>query len=120
MNDGACVIEPVDIRSWHAHLYFDEHSAALAEQLRERAGEALPVTVGRLHRQPVGPHPRGSCQLEFLPQDLRAVTDWLTCHRQGLTVFMHPNTGQELADHRDRAIWFGDSETLDLSVLGKP
>ena len=40
-------------------------------------------------------------------------------HRGDLTVLVHPNTGQELEDHRDRAIWLGPSETLDLSILKK-
>ena len=34
-----------------------------------------------------------------------------------LDVFIHPNTGDELSDHRDGALWLGKSYTLDLSVL---
>lgn len=117
MTDEPTEAGPPGISSWHAHLYFDDATAAAAAEVRERAGEALPVTVGRMHHKPVGPHPRGSCQLEFAPGDLRTVVDWLTLHRQGLTVFMHPNTGEELEDHRDRAIWFGASEVLHLEAL---
>ena len=42
---------------------------------------------------------------------------WLALHREGLVVFIHPLTGQDLIDHRDRAIWMGALRPLDLSVL---
>jgi DOPA 4,5-dioxygenase len=32
-------------------------------------------------------------------------------------VFIHPITGNDLVDHRDRAIWMGAVRPLDLSVL---
>jgi DOPA 4,5-dioxygenase len=31
---------------------------------------------------------------------------------------MHPNTGDALADHRDRAMWIGRSYPLNLGILG--
>jgi len=34
-------------------------------------------------------------------------------------VFLHPNTGDGLTDHRDAAVWIGHSHTLKLEVFGK-
>ena len=34
-----------------------------------------------------------------------------------LDVFVHPNTDDELRDHRDCAIWLGSSHTLNLGAL---
>jgi DOPA 4,5-dioxygenase len=31
---------------------------------------------------------------------------------------MHPNTGDQLRDHRDCAIWLGKSYELDLKSVG--
>jgi DOPA 4,5-dioxygenase len=31
---------------------------------------------------------------------------------------MHPNTGDSLRDHRDRAVWIGRSHELNLRALG--
>ncbi|MEZ5707443.1 MAG: DOPA 4,5-dioxygenase family protein [Burkholderiaceae bacterium] len=45
------------------------------------------------------------------------VIPWLALNRQGLVVFIHPITGNDLVDHRDRAIWMGAVRPLDLSVL---
>ena len=35
----------------------------------------------------------------------------------GLVVFVHPLTGNDLLDHRDRALWMGELRPLDLSML---
>ena len=35
------------------------------------------------------------------------------------TVFIHPNTGQDLEDHRDRAIWMGQQVPLVLDIFKK-
>jgi DOPA 4,5-dioxygenase len=65
----------------------------------------------------VGPHPRGSCQLTLAPERFGDFARWAMLHRRGLTLFVHPTTGDERADHSDHVLWFGPSETLDLSVL---
>jgi aromatic ring-cleaving dioxygenase len=117
------MVEPDDlthIESWHAHVYFDAATRDLAWALREviegRLGER--VTLGRFHERPVGPHPMWSFQLAFPPAQLTEVLSWLVLNRGALDVFMHPNTGDQLTDHRDRAVWIGRSYTLDLRAVG--
>ena len=106
------------IRDYHAHIYFDADSAARARLLCDRVGETFPeVEIGRFHERNVGPHPRWSCQLAFAPDQYDRLLPWLMLHRDGLTVFVHPNTGYDLTDHRDRAMWMGEICELDLSRL---
>ncbi|MGE0313027.1 MAG: DOPA 4,5-dioxygenase family protein [Lautropia sp.] len=105
------------ILQWHAHVYFDADTVDIANEVCERAARELPVARGRMHHRPVGPHPAWSCQLAFGPDAIGLLTAWLTLHRRGLTVFMHPDTGDALPDHRDRAVWFGESRVLDLDAL---
>jgi aromatic ring-cleaving dioxygenase len=107
------------IESWHAHIYFDAATRDAAWALREAIGTALAgrIEMGRFHERAVGPHPMWSYQLAFLPDQFAAVVAWLTLHRGALDVFMHPNTGDALADHRDRALWLGRSYTLNLAAL---
>ena len=33
------------------------------------------------------------------------------------TIFAHAETGEDLADHTQHVIWFGESEKLDLSIF---
>jgi aromatic ring-cleaving dioxygenase len=106
------------ITSYHAHVYYDDATRQQARELCEAAGQKFSLTVGRMHDNPVGPHPRGSCQLAFGTAEFAAVIPWLTLNRNGLTVFAHANTGDARKDHTAHVIWLGPSETLDLSKLG--
>ena len=102
------------IKEYHAHVYYDSATRPQAEQLCQTAGSAFGVKIGRMHDNPVGPHPRGSCQLTIGKGQLEAVVSWLVLNRKGLTVFTHAQTGNALKDHTDHVIWLGPSETLKL------
>lgn len=106
------------ITGYHAHVYFDEASTDTARAVCAEAGGLFDVTVGRHHEKCVGPHPRWSCQIAFAPDQFDKVIPWLMLNRRGLTVFTHPETGDALTDHRDRAIWMGETLALDLSMFG--
>jgi aromatic ring-cleaving dioxygenase len=105
------------ITGYHAHVYFDAPDKERARRLCEAAGRAFALTVGRMHDKPVGPHPRGSCQLAFKPELFGAVMPWLIANRDGLIVFAHAETGNALKDHTEHVMWLGPSETLDLGKL---
>ena len=118
------MVEPdnlTHIESWHAHVYFDAATRDAAWGLREviegQLGDCC-LSIGRFHERPVGPHPAWSFQLAFDPKQLNRVVSWLVLNRSGLDVFLHPNTGDPLTDHRDRAVWIGRSYTLDLRAVG--
>ncbi len=106
-----------EITGYHAHIYFDADTVDLATRICQQAGELFTVTVGRVHQKNVGPHPRWSCQLAFSPDQFDRVIPWLLLNRAGLTVFAHPETGNELADHRDHAFWMGEKLGLDLTIF---
>ncbi|MFP8777089.1 DOPA 4,5-dioxygenase family protein [Hydrogenophaga sp. RWCD_12] len=105
------------IYGYHAHVYFNADTLAQARSLCEAAAARFPLKMGRVHEKPVGPHPDWSCQLAFKAALFADVIPWLLLNRQGLVVFVHPITGQDLVDHRDRALWMGAVRPLDLSVL---
>ena len=107
------------IAGYHAHVYFDAASREQAHRLCETAGRTFGITVGRMHDKPVGPHPRGSCQLAFDAGKLGEVIPWLILNRDGLTVFAHAETGDALKDHTEHVLWLGPSETLNLSALSR-
>jgi aromatic ring-cleaving dioxygenase len=108
------------IASWHAHIYFDAGSRDAAWALRESIASHLGrvVELGRFHERPVGPHPMWSYQLAFAPADFAHVVGWLALNHGALDVFVHPNTGDQLRDHRDAAMWLGRSYALDLRAVG--
>ena len=105
------------ITEFHAHVYYDAGEKEQAAQLREAIEARFEVRMGRWHDKPIGPHPRGSYQVAFEPGLFGSLVPWLTLNRQGLTVFVHPETGNDIPDHTDHALWLGEREDLDLDAL---
>ncbi|MFJ7145997.1 DOPA 4,5-dioxygenase family protein [Pseudomonas sp. JDS08PS003] len=103
------------IKGYHAHVYFDASTIDQARALCEQAAQLFDLKMGRVHERPVGPHPDWSCQLAFAPEVFAQVVPWLALNRQGLVVFLHPDTGDDLLDHTDHAIWMGAMRPLDLT-----
>ena len=103
-----------EIQDFHAHIYFDPGELQQARALGAAAAERFGVAVGHYHERPVGPHPRGSCQLTVPPEQFGEFAQWIVLNRGGLTIFAHATTGDDLADHTHNVIWFGDSDPLDL------
>ncbi|KMZ12877.1 Aromatic ring-cleaving dioxygenase [Candidatus Burkholderia humilis] len=109
-------MHPSTISSWHVHIYFDASSRDAAWQLRsvieQHFDDALgsgALTLDCFHQRPVGPHPMWSFQLGFGSEQIRTMLEWLTLNHGALDVFLHPNTGDALRDHRDAAVWIGRS-----------
>ena len=105
------------IKGYHAHVYFDESTLEQAKALCEEAGKQFSVTVGRIHQKPVGPHPSWSCQLAIDRSEYADLLSWLALNRKGLTILIHPLTGNDLLDHTDYASWMGEPQALNLDVL---
>jgi aromatic ring-cleaving dioxygenase len=105
------------IQNFHAHIYFDAGELDRARAVAAGAQARFGVPVGHFHERPVGPHPRGSCQLTVAPGQFGDFAQWMTLNRDGLTIFAHATTGDDRVDHTEHVIWFGASEPLDLSIF---
>ena len=110
--------DPTRIVGYHAHVYYDSASRARAARLREGLAAAFPdARLGRWHDVPVGPHPTAMYQVAFAADRLAAILPWLMLNRDGLTVLVHPETGDDYADHSRHAAWLGEVLPLRLEVL---
>ena len=105
-------------QAYHAHVYYDEHNQDIARGIVEHCGNHFQVNVGRFHLKLVGPHPKWSCQLAFNQSEFDQIIPWLEEHRQGLTVFVHGVTGDDIVDHTDYAYWLGEPVELNLHFFG--
>jgi aromatic ring-cleaving dioxygenase len=105
-----------EINGYHAHIYYDPASREAAA--RVRAGLAnFDVQLGSWHDEPVGPHPQAMYQALFGNDEFARVVPWLMLNRQGLTVLVHPSTGDSYGDHLDRSLWLGEVLQLKTEVL---
>ena len=103
------------IRGYHAHVYFEASSIGQARALCEAAAARFALKMGRMHEKLVGPHPQWSCQLAMRAEMFGEVIPWLMLHREGLSVLVHPSTGDSYGDHLERSLWLG--ERLELNKI---
>ncbi len=117
MDSTATEIAVID--GWHAHVYFDPATTRdPAAQLRDWIAARFPdALLGRWHDVKVGPHPQAMYQIAFPNELFPNLVPFLSLNRTGLTVLVHPNTEDEVADHLVHALWMGAVLPLDASVL---
>ncbi|HEY6256743.1 MAG TPA: DOPA 4,5-dioxygenase family protein [Xanthobacteraceae bacterium] len=110
--------DPERITHYHAHIYYDPATRDRAVRLREGVAAKFPTALlGRWRDAPVGPHPQSMYQIAFPREILPAFLPWLMLNRDGLTVLLHPETGNDYVDHTDHAAWFGAMLPLRLEVF---
>lgn len=105
------------INDFHIHLYYKPEQINFAKELVAKLEKEYSIEVGRFHEKNVGPHPMWSVQLLVQPENFNDVFSWVVLNKKELTVFTHPNTGNDLLDHTDHAIWMGEQQELDLSIF---
>lgn len=101
------------IRSYHAHIYFDEDSYEKAALIRRWTVERFPVELGDWNLEPRGPHVTPSFYYGFTPDLLPIVVPWLQLNSLGLTILIHPNTGDPRSDHLHYALWVNRSQPVN-------
>jgi len=102
------------IGGYHAHVYYDTDTKKTAARLRRRINARFDTVLGSWHDEPLGPHPLSFYQVAFTPELFAELVPWMALNREGLTILIHPETGDGLADHSDFAMWLGESVTLRL------
>jgi len=119
MQTSAVAVDPAIITDYHAHIYYDPATSRdRAARLRERVAAAFPeAKIGRWHDELVGPHLRSMYQVAFPRALLATFLPWLMLNRDGLTVLVHPETGDAYVDHSEHAAWLGGVLPLKLEVL---
>lgn len=106
-----------EISSYHAHVYFDAATRDLAMRTRAALGERFVVELGRVHEQPIGPHTQAMYQVAFAIAEFPRVVPWLMLNRDTLSILVHPNTGDAVADHDRYRLWLGVPLPLDIEFL---
>jgi aromatic ring-cleaving dioxygenase len=107
----------MEIKGYHAHVYYDPASRAAAAHVREGLGQ-FNVELGRWHDEPVGPHLKSMYQVAFTADEFGKVVPWLMLNREGLDVLVHLRTGGDAAgDHLERSLWLGKKLELNMEVL---
>lgn len=114
------VTGPDQIERYDAHIYYGPESREAAAELRRELDKRFEVQLGAWHDEPVGPHPCPMYRIIFASEDFARVVPFLVFNRRGLTILVHPRTGEERRDHTELALWLGEKLDLNVSFFKKP
>jgi len=110
--------DPEVIVGYHAHVYYrNDLERAQAAELRAAADDRFEVQLGRWRDRPVGPHPAPMYQIAFAADLFARFVPFLMLNRRGLTILVHPETGDDVADHDIFPLWLGAKLDLDIDFL---
>jgi DOPA 4,5-dioxygenase len=109
-----------DIKSYHAHIYFDEDTFQKAALLHKWAAERFEVELGNWNLEPRGPHVTPSFYFGFSNEQLQVIVPWLQLNSLGLTILIHPNTDDPRADHLYYTLWVNRSQPVNAYAMKKP
>ncbi|OBW64576.1 MAG: Uncharacterized protein AUREO_053600 [Aureobasidium pullulans] len=98
------------------HVYFQQNidsEVKFATELWERIRRECIVWD-----KPIGPHPIAMFEVNlFTPAQFGAFVPWLVINRGPLSALLHPNTGDDIRDHTQRATWLGQPFPLQVGLL---
>jgi aromatic ring-cleaving dioxygenase len=104
---------------YHIHVYCEVGQIPMCQELQERLLAEVPEIegAGKVRNRPVGPHPLPMFEAWFAVEHLDKVVRWGMANRRGLSIMIHPLSGNDLEDHRDHAIWMGTQLPLNLDIF---
>ena len=107
-----------EISGYHIHIYYAEADGpAAARALRDTLAERFEVELGMWRETAGGPHPTPMFQVNFATPLFSEIVPWLMLNRGGLDVLVHPETGDDVADHGDFALWLGQVLPIDFAAV---
>ena len=107
-----------EIDGYHAHIYYDPaNTKPVAAKIRAEIEKRFDMVMGRWHDEQVGPHTVSMYQVAFKNAEFAKIVPWLMLHREGLSILVHPNTGDGYEDHKTHALWLGPQLPLNLRFL---
>jgi aromatic ring-cleaving dioxygenase len=107
------------ITGYHAHIYYNDVTCGSASEIREALDQRFrgAIHLGRWHDKLVGPHTRPMYQVAFGRTIFPEIVPWLALNRDGLTILVHPESGDGLADHTKHAMWMGEILEINKNVF---
>lgn len=124
---GLSFTHPVKYYDFHVY-YYAHNSASTSEsdKLRQKLLDDFPdecgdgsIIVKKLpDSKVIGPHPTQFWEADICrPEVFIEVLSWFQLHHGNLSILIHPQTGDDVEDHTNRALWLGEKLPLLLNVF---
>lgn len=104
------------LTGYHVHIYFDkgQYSDAIAHTIEKQMLSLFPQHISA--SSPVGivgPHTKHNIVVEINKDALTDIVPWLQFNNGGLSILIHPETGDDIRDHENAALWLNEPVALN-------
>ena len=108
-----------EIQGYHAHVYYDNAlERDKAAWIKEHLTHHFPnLQLGTMHAEATGPHPLPMFQIRFTQDDFSQVVSWLVMNHQGLSVLIHPDSGEHDWDYDQHSMWLGKQLKIRMEMV---
>ena len=98
-----------NIRGYHIHIYYDQNDPQ-SEFTAQGLSQAVINTFDeenliRHEVGVVGPHINPNIELDIKPDAFGKILQYLQMNNYGLSIVVHPETGDVTKDHLENSIW---------------
>ena len=109
---------PVKFSVFHSHIYFNKETYSKAQNFHEDFKKLkIPKQLSEMHQHLMGPHPFWMFEVDFKTENFLEIIEFMQKHRNGLSILVHPLSGNALLDHTDYAMFLGQKEDLNLAIF---
>lgn len=111
---------------WDFHVYYDESTSEVAHALKNKilvdfpqeAAEGSIIVKQLKVEKAIGPHYDLFWEVDVARVDVFGkILSWFVQHHGSLSVLVHPQTGFDLLDHTQHALWLGEKKQLKTFIF---
>jgi aromatic ring-cleaving dioxygenase len=108
------------LTGYHVHIYFDPntYSNAVARVLESEMLSLFPQHINA--SSPVGivgPHTKDNIVVEINKDTVTDIVPWLQFNNRGLSILIHPESGDTLRDHENAGLWLNTPVAFNEDFL---
>lgn len=97
------------IEGYHLHIYHGANDRAAADRVAQSVETLFADDLIRSSHAigAVGPHTAPNVAVYIRSEGFGRIVQWLQMNSEGLSILIHPETGDDLKDHLDGSMWLG-------------
>lgn len=109
------------IEGYHIHIYHDDAmSQFVADGIREQIKTLFPEHLEADYNiARVGPHLAHNIQIDIKKEGFAEILQWLQMNNDGLSILVHPETGDDIKDHLQHSIWVNKELGYNMDFFEK-
>ncbi|MBU6474945.1 MAG: hypothetical protein KGL10_01645 [Alphaproteobacteria bacterium] len=113
--------EVANPKAYHIHVYFEKGTPSEMEAivLMDALLSKFPAGIRGVHEVDAGrgPHTQPNLSATIKNDAFGAVVSWLQMNNRGLSILIHPRTGDEWKDHAEAPLWIRNPVAFDPAFL---